>query len=111
MDIITRLEEVILIAVWKLQENAYGVTINKEVSRTFQKKYTMGALYFSLDQLHKKGFVSKATGNPTPERGGRSKTFYRLTTEGKKALQRAKEHQETLWKEIPDVAFKEGDIK
>jgi len=64
MDIITRLEEVILLAIWKLKDNAYGVPIVKEVSLLTKKKYTMGSLYFSLDQLFKKGLVKKVAGPP-----------------------------------------------
>ena len=61
MNIITRLEEAILIAVWRLEDNAYGVTINKHVSRSFKKNYSLGSLYFSLNQLLRKGCVSKTT--------------------------------------------------
>lgn len=105
VDIITRLEEVILLSVWRLQDNAYGVTINKEVSKAAGKKYSMGALYFSLDQLYRKGLVEKSTGDPTPARGGRRKIYYRLTSKGKKALQAAKQHQETLWEGVSGFVF------
>jgi len=105
VDIITRLEEVILLAVWRLQENAYGVTINKEVSKVAGKKYSMGALYFSLDQLYRKGYLHKNTGDPTPERGGRRKIYYQLTSGGKQALRAAKHHQESLWESVPGFVF------
>ena len=107
MNIITRLEEVILMAVWRLKDNAYGVTINKEVSKRTGKKYSMGALYFSLDQLLKKEYVSKHTGSPTHERGGRRKIYYELTPDGKKALQAARELQESLWEGVSKFAFEE----
>jgi len=110
MSILTRLEEVILIAIWKLDDNAYGVTINKQVSELFKKKYSMGALYFSLDQLVRKGYVSKSAGNPTPERGGRSKTYYRLTQEGKVALHEVRKHQELLWEGITDLFLNQKEI-
>ena len=111
MDIVTRLEEAILIAVWKLQDDAYGVTINKSVSGSFDKKYTMGALYYSLDQLLRKGYVEK-TVKPIPkETVGRSRTYYRLTKKGEKALQEARVYQERLWKGIPDMAFKVRESK
>jgi len=105
MELITRLEEVILMSIWRLNDNAYGVTINEEVSDRAKKNYSMGALYFSLDQLHKKKLVTKDIGNPTPERGGRSKIFYRLTTAGKEALQYARQLQDSLWDGIPKLAF------
>ena len=103
MIILTRLEEAILISIMRLEDNAYGVTINNEVSKAFQKKYTMGALYFALDQLHKKGYVAKSVGRPTPERGGRGKTYYSLTNPGKDALQQTMNFQRSLWRGLPEV--------
>ena len=96
MDIITRLEEAILIAIWGLQNNAYGVTINKSVSKSFNKKYTMGALYYSLDQLLRKGYVDKTIKNIPQEKAGRSRTYYLLAEKGKKALQEARIYQKKL---------------
>ncbi|MFC1564032.1 PadR family transcriptional regulator [candidate division KSB1 bacterium] len=105
MELLTRLEEVILMSIWRLKDDAYGVTINREVSGMTGKEYSMGALYFSLDQLLRKGFVSKRYGNPTPERGGRSKIFYDLTGEGKTALQNVRKLQESLWSDVPEFEF------
>jgi len=102
MDLLTRLEEAILIAVLKLKDNAYGVPINREVSRIFQKSYTMGGLYFALDQLVRKEYLMKRSADPTPKRGGRSKSFYRLTLEGKEALETTREHQIKLWETLPE---------
>ena len=105
MNIITRLEEAILIAIWRLKNDAYGVTINKQVSKSLKKKYSMGALYFALDQLLRKGYVSKSTKQFYHEKGGRSRTYYSLTDDGKKALQEVKAYQKSLWKGIPEIAF------
>ena len=111
MDIITRLEEAILIAVWKLQDNAYGVTINKRVSGSFNKKYTMGALYYSLDQLLRKGYVEKTVKSIPKKTAGRSRTYYRLTKKGEKALHEARSYQEKLWKDIPEMTFNTEESK
>ena len=102
MELLTRLEEAILIAVLKLGEKAYGVPINCEVSRIFGKAYTMGGLYFVLDQLVRKEYLMKRTADPTPIRGGRSRAYYRLTPEGKEALKAAHQHQIKLWKALPE---------
>ncbi len=102
MDLLTRLEEAILIAVLKLKDNAYGVPINREVSEIFGKTYTMGGLYFALDQLVRKEFLIKRAADPTPKRGGRSRSYYRLTLEGKEALELARRHQINLWNAIPE---------
>ncbi len=108
MDTLTRLEEAILIAVWKLQDNAYGVTINKHVSKSLKKNYSIGAQYFSLDQLLRKGCVSKTTKQFYHKKGGCSRIYYSLTEDGKNALQEVKAYQKSLWKSIPEIAF---DVK
>ncbi len=105
MNIITRLEEIVLISIWKLKDSAYGVTINREVSNKAGKKYSMGALYFTLDQLLKKGFVSKTVGGATTERGGRSKIYYQIAPDGEKALQAARKLEESLWEDVPEFVF------
>ena len=105
MDIITRLEEAILIAIWKLKDDAYGVSINKHVSGSFKKKYSMGALYFSLDQLLRKGYVIKTAESHYHTKGGRSRTYYKLTEKGVKALEEVRSYQRSLWNGISDAAF------
>ncbi|MEN6310167.1 MAG: PadR family transcriptional regulator [Acidobacteriota bacterium] len=103
MELLTRLEEAILIAVLRLAEEAYGVAINREVSRMFGKAYTMGALYFALDQLVRKEYLGKRTGESTARRGGKGKTYYRLTPEGSAALKAVRAHEECLWKAVPKL--------
>lgn len=102
MDLLTRLEEAILIVVLKLKDKAYGVPINREVSKIFGKNYTLGGLYFALDQLVRKEYLVKRISDPTPKRGGRSRSYFRITLEGKEALEAAHQHQIELWKAIPD---------
>jgi PadR family transcriptional regulator, regulatory protein PadR len=111
MDIITRLEEAILIAIWKLQDKAYGVTINKSVSELLNKEYTLGALYYSLDQLLRKGLVAKSLKRHSQEKAGRSRTYYQLTQDGAQALQEARVCQNRLWKGIPEITFKAEESK
>ena len=106
---ITRLEEALLIAIWRLKENAYGVTINKQVSTSSKKNYSMGALYFALDQLLRKGLVHKTTKHLYREKGGRSRTYYTLTEKGLLSLREIKAYQLSLWQGIPDKAFETKD--
>lgn len=108
MDLLTRLEETILVAVMKLGDGAYGVAINREVSMVIGRTYTMGGLYFALDQLVRKEYLMKRSADPTPQRGGRSKTYYRLTPEGMEALEATREHQIRLWKSIPEFETTNG---
>ena len=105
MNVITRLEEAILVAIWRLKDDAYGVTINKQVSASSRKNYSLGALYFALDQLFRKGFVEKTLEHFYHEKGGRSRTYYTLTDEGKKALGDVRSYQKSLWKGIPKMTF------
>ena len=78
MKFLSRSDEILLLAIWRLKDNAYGVTIVKEVLKKTGKKLTFGGLWVSLDILHKRGYIMKSMADPTPERGGRSKIFYKL---------------------------------
>ena len=102
MEYISRADEILLLAVLRLGEEATGVTIIKEVRKTMGKKLSLGGLWVSLDILAKKGLVTKRLGDPTPRRGGRRKLYYRLTDEGLEALERVQELNRALWKEIPE---------
>ncbi len=105
MDLLSRIEEVYLLAIWELQDNAYGVTIKKTVSKKTGKILSYGGLYFTLDQMVKKGLVTKTKGEPTNKRGGRSKNFYTLSEYGKQALKTTYEHQKSLWSEVSSVSI------
>ncbi|MFC1476889.1 PadR family transcriptional regulator [candidate division KSB1 bacterium] len=95
-------EQIILTAIWRLNDNAYGVTIRKKVEEVTQKKLIYGTLYNFLDQLVRKRYVTKTRGMPTSERGGRSKMYYKLTPTGINALERARELQRSIWDGIPE---------
>ncbi len=96
-------EEAILLAIWKLKDNAYPVTIRDEFIIMTQKKLVYGALYNSLDYLKKKGYVNSEKGIPTPEKGGKRKVYFSLTNEGIKALHKTKEMHQSLWDNVTDV--------
>ena len=97
MNYLTRQEEIYLLAIWRLQENAYGVKIKKKIAEMTQRSLSYGALYFTLEQLFKKEYVRRTVGEPTPVRGGCSKIYYNLTTKGKEALKNAYKLQESIW--------------
>jgi PadR family transcriptional regulator len=79
-------ENLLLLVILRLDDRAYGVAIRQELLDQAQKDVAIGAIYTGLDRLEQKGFVKSWTGEPTPERGGRAKKFYRVTAQGKKAL-------------------------
>jgi DNA-binding PadR family transcriptional regulator len=101
MSFLTRKEEIIMIAIWKLGGNAYGVSIREKVIELSRQKIVYGTLYNSLEYLIRKGFVSSKKGCPAPERGGKSKTIYSITQEGEIAIQKTRELQEQIWQDMP----------
>jgi len=105
MKLLSRSEEIILLAIWRLRDNAYGVTIRELASQSTGYQWDFAAVYIALDKLTLKGFVNKSLSEPIKERGGRSKCMYTLSPEGKKALKAIRKVQRSLWEGIPDVAF------
>ena len=103
MKFLSRADEILLLAIWRLKDNAYGITIQKEVQKRSGKKLTFGGLWVALDILYQKGLVTKRMADPTPERGGRSKIYYSLTDEGLEALQQVKDLNQSLWEGLPDA--------
>ena len=101
MKLLSRSEEIVLLAVWRLQEDAYGVAILQEVSDATGYSWTVGAIYAPLHRLEKKGYVTTRLGAPEARRGGRSKVFYQLTSKGKQALLQVKQVHDALWVGIP----------
>lgn len=79
-------EEIILLALARLGENAYGVTIRKAVSEAMDKDTSIGAVYATLDRLERKGYVSSRQGEATRERGGKAKRYFKLEGAGQAAL-------------------------
>jgi len=100
MDLLARTEEMVLLAVWRLGDNAYGVTIADMLTKTSGKKWNLGAIYVPLERLERKGYLMSHLGNSTSKRGGRRKRLYRLSTVGLKALITTKKMERSLWEDI-----------
>jgi DNA-binding PadR family transcriptional regulator len=79
-------EQLILLAVLRLGDDAYGVSIRSEILACTRREVSPGALYTTLDRLECKGMITSTAGAPTPERGGRSKRFYKATPSGTQQL-------------------------
>ena len=107
MKELTKAEELLLLTIWRLGENAYGVAINRKIQEKTGKALKYGTLYFILDQLSNKELVYREKGEPTPERGGRSKMYYKLTEKGKEALQKSFEMQKKVWEGFEGITFGE----
>lgn len=87
-DYLGEFEHVVLLAVLRLDEQAYGVTIRREIEARTKREVSIGAIYATLDRLGAKGYVRSRAGEPTPERGGRSKRYFRVTAQGVSAVNR-----------------------
>lgn len=103
MEFLTKLEELVLIAVLRLKDEAYGITIFNQICKLTGKDITVSSVYFPLERLVKKGYLYTLKGEPTPKRGGMRKRYYRLTRPGILALQENRAINETAWKGIPKL--------
>ncbi|MCK5146270.1 PadR family transcriptional regulator [bacterium] len=106
MKKLTMNEQIFLIAIWHLEDGAYGVKIREKIIDVTEQDMMFGTIYNTLDKLVKKGYVvTRKSGAATEERGGYKKVFYTLTPEGREALRKARELQDTLWANIPSGVF------
>lgn len=103
MKELTKFEEIILVTIFKISQNAYGVKIRQHIIENLKKDITYGNLYSALDQLTQKGYVTKEMGEPTPNRRGRRKIYYQITNQGTRALQHARDLNQSLWAGLPAV--------
>jgi DNA-binding PadR family transcriptional regulator len=85
-DFLGSLEQIVLLALVRLGEDAYGVTVRMEIEKRTGRNLSIGAIYATLARLEVKGFVSSQTGEPTAERGGRAKRHFRVEAAGLRAL-------------------------
>lgn len=88
-DHLGEFEQLVMLALLRLDENAYGVTVREELAERAGRDVAMGALYTTFDRLEKKGLISSRLGEPTAVRGGRRKKLYRLEPAGQRALSRS----------------------
>jgi DNA-binding PadR family transcriptional regulator len=105
MKLLTRPEELVLLAVWRLQNDAYCVPIREQLMEVTGNKWSFGAVYDPLDRLEKKGFLTSNLTDPVQARGGRSKRVYKLTREGLEALIAIRNVEEAMWQGISKPAI------
>ena len=94
-DLLGSLEYIVLLALLRLEENAYGMTVRREIEERTGRSISIGAVYATLDRLQTKGYVRSFVGAPTAERGGRAKRLFHIEAEGRRAV---KTTQETMQK-------------
>ncbi|MFC1556028.1 PadR family transcriptional regulator [candidate division KSB1 bacterium] len=108
MEILSKQEELILLAVWRLQDDAYGIKIRDYLNDVTGQKMSIGGIYVPLDRLVRKGYLDTYQGKPTPERGGMSKRFFSVTKSGAAALEQTKSVRDALWEDLPNLKFKKS---
>lgn len=100
---LTDFELIILLAILRIGDDAYGVPIAKEIERTAKRSALLGAIYTCLDRLEANGLVTSTYGDPTPERGGRAKRFFKVTAKGVRAVKETQRAFTALWSGIPEL--------
>lgn len=85
-DHLGSLEELTLLALLKLRDDAYGVTIRRALADATRRDISLGAVYSTLERLEQKGYVSSRFGGPLPERGGKARRYFKIEAPGSKAL-------------------------
>lgn len=108
MDLLSRTEELILLSICHLGDNAYGITIRDYLEESAGQKLSIGGIYVPLDRLVRKGYLKTRQGDPTPQRGGMGKRFYRITAKGVTALRETRRVNNLLWKKVPNLTFVGG---
>ncbi len=103
MELLTKLEELVLIAVLRLKDKAYGISVFNYIVDLTGNEVSVSSVYFPLERLVRKGYLRTFMGEPTAKRGGMRKRYYKLTKAGVIALQDNRSLHETAWKGIPDI--------
>lgn len=96
-------EQMVLLAILQVKDDAYGVTIHEELERRTKRKVARGAIYMTLDRLEKKGLLESWTTEPTAERGGRAKRCYRVTKPALAALRASRRALVSLWDGLQNI--------
>jgi PadR family transcriptional regulator PadR len=91
-------ELMVVLALLRVGEDAYGVPISKEIEDTTGREVALGSVYAALERLEKKGLVSSKLGEPTAERGGRAKTYFHITAAGLRETRQARHSLVNLWR-------------
>lgn len=99
-------EEIVLLTVGVLYDEAYGVAIKNTIEQKLERNVSVGALQSALRRMEKKGYLDSRKGEANEERGGRPKRYFTITAYGKKALEHTRDVRLELWQQIPPIALK-----
>lgn len=107
MKLLSRQEEIVLLSIWRLGEEAYGVTIREFITGITGKSWSIGSIYAPLDRLIEKGYIEFFFKDGTNRKGGRRKRYYKISPTGMEALEEALTLQRSLWKDFPSFAVED----
>ena len=93
-------EQLVLLALLRLDNDAYGMEVREQIELRTGRDISYGAVYTTLDRLESKGFVAHRLGEPTPDRGGRARKYFRVLPEGRRALRDARETLAVMWEGV-----------
>lgn len=99
-------QEIVMLAILVLDDNAYGVSIQKELKQRLNRECSRGALHTALTRLQEKGLIISQMGGASATRGGRRKRYYIVTNKGKVTLKEAKDSRDQMWQAIPNFSLK-----
>ncbi len=99
--LLTDFELMILLAVLRAGDDAYGVVIARDIERTARRSVLLGAVYAALERLERNGLVASKLGEPTSTRGGRAKRYFRVTPQGLRAVKETRRALVALWTNVP----------
>lgn len=102
---IGELEEIIMLTIGILDEEAYGLAIKLDIEERLGRKVSMGAMHTGLYRLEKKGYLTSKLGEATSVRGGKPKRYYKVTMEGQETLKETRDDRSKLWSSIPEGVF------
>jgi PadR family transcriptional regulator PadR len=99
-------EEVVLLAVLRLEDEAYAIPVREEIQRRARRPVARGALYTALERLEENGLLSSRMSEPRPERGGRCRRYFRLTARGLAAVRVSRRARLDLWQGLEAILGK-----
>jgi DNA-binding PadR family transcriptional regulator len=102
-DYLGNFDLMLLLALLRLGEDAYGVTISQELEQHTDREVVIASVYARLERLQERGLVTSRLGDATPERGGRAKRFFRITSAGIREVRDARRSLMNLWKGLPEL--------
>ena len=99
-------ELMVLLAVMRLRDEAYGVPISAEIARHTTREMAAGAVYATLERLEDRGLVASEIGEPSATRGGRAKTYFKVTAQGVRLVRESQQALQRLWNGLPELRGK-----